>query len=107
MTPLSPQNTRSSNLEAAAMSSLWGVGRGLCVHTLIYPLEVIKIQQQCTTQKSTQIVRHLFQAQGVTAFYRGLSSQLIKTSVKQAWCWPLMTTIPPTLERHQIGGYTA
>ncbi len=86
-------------------SSLWGIARGLFVHTLIYPLEVVKIRQQCqcNPQKSAAIARALFQKEGIGAFYQGLQAQLIKTSIKQAWVWPMITGVPVYLKRYGMG----
>jgi hypothetical protein len=83
---------------------MWGIARGLSVHTLIYPIEVVKIRQQCQSnpEKSTEIARALFQKEGASAFYKGLPAQLIKTSIKQAWVWPVITGIPAYLKRHNI-----
>lgn len=94
-----------------AKSSLWGVIRGVLVHSLIYPLEVIKVRQQLlessgSTEKSTTIARRILQTEGPFAFYRGLTPQLIKTSVKQIWCWPLMTAMPLSLRRFELGDTT-
>lgn len=90
--------------ENLAWSSLWGIGRGLSVHSLIYPLEVIKIRQQCSQgeSKSIRIVMALLRQEGIGAFYKGLAPQLLKTSIKQVWCWPMITGMPSELQRHQI-----
>ena len=90
--------------ENLAWSSLWGVARGITVHLLIYPLEVIKIRQQCSQDesKSLRIALALLRQEGIGAFYKGLVAQLLKTSVKQIWCWPMITGMPPVLQRYQI-----
>lgn len=87
-----------------AWSSVWGVGRGIFVHSLIYPLEVIKIRQQCAQgeSKSIQIAMSILRQEGIAAFYKGLTPQLLKTSIKQVWCWPMITQMPSILQRHQI-----
>jgi hypothetical protein len=84
---------------------MWGIARGLSVHTLIYPIEVVKIRQQCqpTPEKSTEVARAIFQKEGPSAFYQGLPPQLIKTIIKQAWVWPMITGIPVYLKRHKVG----
>lgn len=86
-------------------SSIWGIVRGITVHTLIYPLEVVKIRQQChlNAEKSIEIARMLFQKEGSSAFYKGLTPQLLKTSLKQAWVWPMITGIPVFLKQYRIG----
>jgi hypothetical protein len=95
----------SFSKENLVRSSLWGIVRGVSVHTLIYPLEVIKIRQQCSQgeTKSMRIALALFRQEGVGAFYHGLTPQLLKTSIKQVWCWPLMIEMPPVLRRYHIG----
>jgi hypothetical protein len=64
----------------AAKSSLSGVLRGLCVHTVTYPFDVIKIHQQSLpySTKSFRIASDLFAQGGVGAFYRGIPNQ---------WMW--------------------
>lgn len=91
--------------ENLAWSSLLGVGRGIFVHSLIYPLEVVKIRQQCSQEKSksVQIALALLRQEGMGAFYKGLAPQLLKTSIKQVWCWPMITGIPSVLKRYQLG----
>lgn len=81
-------------------SSLYGMMRGVFVHTLIYPLEVVKIRRQCSEDKVFRIAHDLWQKEGVGSFYRGLTVQLGKTTIRQAWCWPMMTTIPPRMRRY-------
>jgi hypothetical protein len=97
-------NVTDSTQTNLIRSSLWGVARGLSVHALIYPLEVIKIRQQCAQNptKSIQIALVLFQQEGVSAFYRGLPLQLLKTSLKQIWCWPMITGVPRFLQRYRL-----
>jgi len=97
-------NSSNSTQTNIISSSLWGVARGLAVHTLIYPLEVVKIRLQCsqTTTTSTRVALDLLRQEGIQALYKGLVPQLLKTSVKQLWCWPIMTTCPPTLQRHGV-----
>jgi hypothetical protein len=87
-----------------AWSSLLGVGRSLFVHSLIYPLEVVKIRQQCSPvqEKSTRIAMAMLRQEGIGAFYKGLAPQLLKTSIKQIWCWPLITEMPTVLQRYHI-----
>jgi hypothetical protein len=98
---MSADSTKAS----MANSSMWGIARGLSVHTLIYPLEVVKIRQQChsSPEKSIQVARALFQKEGISAFYKGLPPQLLKTSIKQAWVWPMITGIPVFIKRYRIG----
>lgn len=87
-------------------TSFWGTARGASVEVLIYPLEVIKIRQQCSqnAETSIQIARRVFQKEGARAFYKGLSPQLVKTCLKQIWCWPMITGIPSYLQSYGIEG---
>jgi hypothetical protein len=85
-------------------SSFWGIVRGVAVHSLIYPLEVVKSHLQvsnhsCGILKTVQTIR---EKDGLGAFYQGIKVQLVKTSMKQAWCWPMITHIPPALKGWKI-----
>lgn len=77
-------------------ASLSGVGRGFLVQSFIYPLEVIKTHQQLNVKSINcfQTTTHLFKTNGWTGFYRGLTPQLQKTVLKQAWCWPMIIEMP-------------
>lgn len=90
--------------EDLAKSSFWGIARGVVVHSFIYPLEVVKIRQQCSQGrlKSAQVAKTLLRQEGIGAFYKGLASQLLKTSIKQVWCWPVITGMPRFLQKYQI-----
>jgi hypothetical protein len=44
----------------------------------------------------------LLRQEGIGAFYKGLAPQLLKTSIKQIWCWPMITGMPSVLQRYQI-----
>jgi len=81
-------------------SSFYGMIRGIMVHTLIYPLEVVKVRRQCSEENIFRITYHLWQREGIRPFYRGLSAQLGKTTMRQAWCWPMMTAIPPRMQQY-------
>lgn len=91
--------------ERLAWVSLWGIARGVSVHSLIYPLEVIKIRLQCAQGESrtSRIALTMFRQEGMGAFYKGLTPQLIKTSIKQVWCWPMMIGMPCIFQGYQIG----
>ncbi|MBS0623631.1 MAG: MC/SLC25 family protein [Verrucomicrobia bacterium] len=92
-------NTISDN-PSLFQSSLLGSLRGIVVHSLIFPLEVIKVRQQCApiTKTSYQIAFKIFQTEGMGSFYRGLKPQLLTTVSKQVWCWPLITHLPLFLQ---------
>ena len=48
----------------------------------VYPLEMIKIRQQCSHGTAVQIARKIFQQEGFGAFYKGLTPQLGKSVIK-------------------------
>jgi hypothetical protein len=87
--------------ENLAWSSLWGFARGIVVQTFIYPLEVIKIRQQCDST-SIRMAFTALRQEGIGAFYKGLAPQLLKTGQKQIWCWPMITGMPAVLQRYRI-----
>lgn len=94
-------NTDSLNF---TKNSLCGVGRGIFVHVLIYPLDVVKMRQQCSPQAtSIATALKILKEEGLRAFYKGLSAQLTKTSMKQIWVWPIMIETPSYLEKYNIG----
>ncbi|MEM1283160.1 MAG: MC/SLC25 family protein [Chlamydiota bacterium] len=100
-------SSRSDFLESDVLrSSMWGVLRGIAVDTLIYPLDVVRIQQQCTndSKKCWMIAKKLFQDKGYSTFYRGISPQLLRTGMKQVWCWPMITGMPPLLNSYCLNG---
>src|SRR3989304_10604835 len=98
-------NINDSTKTSLVNSSIWGIARGISVHALIYPLEVIKIRQQChpSPEKCAKIAQMLFQQEGMRAFYKGLQPQLLKTSIKQSWAWPMITGVPTVLSHLHLG----
>lgn len=94
-----------SNKYNAAKSCFWGVSRGLFVQCLVYPLDVVKIRQQCcpNSQWCGRVAFDLLRKEGAGAFYKGLSSQLLRTSIKQAWCWPAITQTPRIFQYNGFG----
>ena len=80
-------------------SSVLGAMRGVLVHTMIHPLEVIRFRYQCSLsrEKYGEVIRSLWSQGGITGFYRGLSSQYMKITLKQIWCWPMITGVPQIL----------
>ncbi len=82
-------------------SSLYGVLRGVCVHTIIYPLGVIKIHQQSQDESEIwlRIANRIFKQEGTKAFYKGLHPQLLRTSLNSLWVWPVLTQTPLFLQR--------
>lgn len=93
----------ASTADLLIQSSVGGVVRGGMVHGIIYPLQVMKVRQQCDPRaKTSQIFWSLFQKEGPTAFYAGFSHQLLQTSLKQLWCWPMMTGLPLFFEQQGV-----
>ncbi|HSX11527.1 MAG TPA: MC/SLC25 family protein, partial [Chlamydiales bacterium] len=92
----------STETSLLAQSSLLGIARGVITHTLIHPLQVIKNRQQYSphAEKCTQIARDLFR-EGPKSFFRGLTPELVKTSLKQAWVWPMIVGFPP--DKYNLG----
>lgn len=79
----------------AVQNSIYGTFRGIAVHILTNPLNVVRKLQQSSTQGSSyQISATLYKDGGVRAFFTGLSTQLIRTSLKQVWVWPVMIQAP-------------
>lgn len=79
--------------------SILGVVRSCSVHVLIYPLEVIKIRLQSSQNDAIlNIAKCIFQEMSFLGFYKGFSAQVIKTGVKQIWCWPLIYYFPQTIK---------
>jgi hypothetical protein len=85
-------------------SSLYGLARASAVEVIVYPLEVVKLRQQCSlgAEGSLQIARHVLGKEGASAFYRGFVPQLLKSGQKQIWCWPMMVNVPIHLQSHGI-----
>jgi hypothetical protein len=79
---------------------LYGASRGILVQSLLYPLEVVKTNQQASTTyaSSREVTSHLWKTKGPLAFYSGLSPHLAKTILRQAWWWPAIIYIPPALK---------
>lgn len=92
-------------------SSAYGIARELVVQPVLYPLEVIKIRHQNSSQTACQIARRMHD-EGIGSFYKGFVPQMTKVFMKPLWRFPLMTEIPkalPTLDPFQqqaIAGLT-
>lgn len=86
-------------------SSVLGTLRGLTVQAVIYPLEVIKIRQQCLRESelSFRVAYKIFKEEGYKSFYQGVTRQLVRTSLKQVWTWPMITGVPVYLKPYNIG----
>ncbi len=85
-------------------SSFGGVLRGMAVTCFIYPLQVIKYRQQnqALSERAYQIAWKMFQSEGVGAFYKGITPQMISTSIKQTWIWPVITIVPEALKSCEV-----
>lgn len=84
--------------------SFYGALRGISVHTLIYPLEALKIRQQVNSGNVIHVAHQMFKLEGFKGCYSGLSSQLLKTTVKQIWCWPMIIGVPSYMKKQ---GYSS
>lgn len=89
--------------ENALKSSLFGIGRECVVQPLLYPLEVVKIREQCLNKSASKIALEIFREEGAHAFYKGFSSQIRKVLIKPLWRWPMMTEIPKGLRSYELG----
>ncbi len=89
-------------------SSLWGIARGYAVQPFTFPLEAIKANQQLSSppQNALTITKQLYHEGGIPRFYRGLSSELTKISIKQFWCWPMITGLPRFLAPYRLNDLT-
>lgn len=82
-------------------SSGFGLVFGSSMHLITYPLEAVKLLQQNPScqQRCDQVARDLWQKEGIRGFYNGFFPKIAEFAQKQIWCWPLMTQLPPLLER--------
>ncbi len=95
----------AGNATDLVVSSFLGIARGVFVHSVIYPVEVVKVRYQCSPgdPKISEIALRIFQQEGIGAFYKGLAPQLLKTSFKQVWCWPMITGMPSVFKDNRVG----
>lgn len=86
-------------------SIVGGAARGWAVQAILCPLDVIKTCLQCSQgeSKSLQVALTLFRQEGIGVFYKGLTQKLLQIGIKQIWCWPMITMMPPFLQRYHIG----
>ena len=85
-----------------AQTTFYGALRGLCVHGMIFPMDVIKVRQQATGGSIMEVVRHVLQTEGKVGFYKGILHKNTKVIVKQMWCWHFILGGPRYLERYQL-----
>ena len=74
-----------------------------CLGLLIeHPLECIKTQWQNKFKftKSLEIIKDIYKEKGILGFYRGFITNLIKSSTKQIYRWPLMIYFPSFYQLH-------
>lgn|GEM_PF-1400426 len=99
------QSEPSPNRKPASplTSSLVGVVRGVAAQIFFYPFDTIKTRQQAAEQplSARAITALLIKEGGWGAFYKGFLYKTAKTAVKQAFCWPLITGLPPCF--NQLG----
>ena len=87
--------TRSDYLQI----SLLGLGRGILVQSLIYPLEVARTHLQLKLEEKAHLVIRNLIREG--RLYRGLSFEIVQ-KIPNAFCWPLMTYLLPSLHKHDV-----
>lgn len=86
-------------------SSLGGIVRGIGSHSIIFPILVVKFRQQAQEKPERwyRIARKLFQEEGIEAFKKGFGPHLLSVSIKQAWLWPIIDTLPEYLKNSGLG----
>ncbi len=82
--------------------SMLGIARGTALLSVLYPIDVMKTWQQIHGVSVRQAASQIFDKQGVTGYYTGLSNQVARIAIKQAWCWPIIGLLPPHLERYKL-----
>lgn len=88
--------TSGSTESSLIQISFLAVARGIGTEILVCPIELIKLRQQCSnkSESSYKVAKQIFQNEGIRSFYNGLTPQLLKTCVKQVWCWPMIIELP-------------
>jgi hypothetical protein len=81
-------------MDLYAYASVLGVLRALGGLPLEHPFDYIKTQQQISTQSASQVVRSTLTDHGVLKFYSGFLPNAVRTSIKQAYRFPLMVATP-------------
>ncbi|CDZ80217.1 Mitochondrial carrier protein [Candidatus Rubidus massiliensis] len=74
----------------------YGALRGICVNTLLHPLETIRTRQ-FLSKKSLNIYKasaEIFLENGLKGFYKGYTPSLKRLLWKQIWVWPIITNLP-------------
>ncbi len=102
MTQKINETSKHSLMTAAFLGGFRGVSVELCV----FPVERIKIQLQ-STKNSVDVfacIREIFYNKGVLGFYQGLQPSLIKSLMRQVWCWPMLSELP---KHCQAYGYSS
>lgn len=97
-------STVDSSPPQPLLVSLLGAAKGVVTTAVLYPIEAIKVRQQCSLHSEWvhQTAFRIFSHQGMGGFFQGLSPQLLKTGLKQAWCFPIITSLPPLLESEHL-----
>lgn len=80
-----------------------GAVRSATINTIVYPIEVIKTNQQINfSLKSHEAALHLFKSSGFKGFFRGFSAHFSKGIIKQTVWWPAIAYIPPELTKYNL-----
>lgn len=83
-------------------SSSFGVAFSFVVQTMTYPMDVVKFLQQdpSSEERCYQVAKALFKKEGLYGFYKGFIPRICEISLKQVWCWPMITGLPPFFKRY-------
>lgn len=95
-----------TDTSAADVAKTWmyGVFRGLGAQVFLYPLEVIKTNQQMSEKliSGWAVTRQIWKDFGVKGFTQGFAPQLAKVLLRQGWWWPVIIYFPPLLSGYQV-----
>lgn len=94
----------NTNLELCIKAGLLGVLRGSFGLLLEHPLDSIKTQWQANIfiTKSSEMVRFIYIEKGLLGFYRGFVPNLIRTTSKNLYRWPLIIFLPNFFEKTNL-----
>ncbi len=87
-------------------SFLYGALNGLGVATMLRPLEVLKIRQQCASGRERRVidvVKVILRSEGGRGFYAGLLPKLMKRGLQQGLNWPMIVFLPPFFRSYGYG----
>jgi hypothetical protein len=98
---VNPKRSTSEN----TLSNILAMGavRSAVVNTIVYPIEVIKTNQQVTfSLKTHEAALNLFRSSGFKGFFKGFSAHFSKGIIKQTAWWPAIAYIPPELAKYNL-----